>query len=152
MRDRCGKLDISEPISANALLCDFNTTAVTYQPFVFNPFILTTVTLPILLWSKDSLTEETLRFRTKGAVVNSLRLLDLATTTCPFLGADKRVIHCLGGIPTFATGLLRLIFNLIGRGYLYGDAVKCRVHQFSFILAASSQQSVKKPSARKPLC
>ena len=132
MRNRRGELDITEPVSTNALLRDFDTTAVTYHPFMFNPFILAAVTLPVLLGAKDGLTKETLRFRTKRTVVNSFCFLNLTAATRPFLRTDKGSICCLGGISTSTTGLLRLIFNLIRRGYLYGDAVKCCVHQFPF--------------------
>ena len=132
MRNRSGKLDITKPFPADALLCNFNATTVTDYTLVFNTLVLTTVTFPILLRSEDRLTEKPFGFRSKGTVINCFCLLDLAAVTCAFLRAYKGTICSVGRVPTSTTGLLRRVFNLLRRSYLYGDAVKCRVHQFSF--------------------
>ena len=140
MRNGRGELDIAEPVSADALLCNLNAAAVAYHPFMFNAFILTAVALPVFLGSEDRFAEKPFRFRTEGTVVNSFCFLNLAAAAGASLWAVKGSIRSVSGFPIFATGFLRRVLDLIRRGYFYGDAVKCRVHQSVLLFLALSPQ------------
>ena len=80
---------------------------------MLNAFILTAVTLPIFLGSKDGFTKKPFRFWSKGTGVNSLRLLDFTTATGAFFWADEDTIYSFSGISASATGVFCRVLYLL---------------------------------------
>ena len=66
---------MAHPFTTNLRTGDFNTTAVTNPALVANPLVLTTSTLVVLSWAKDSLIKQTLLFWLQCPVVDGFRLL-----------------------------------------------------------------------------
>src|SRR5699024_2236709 len=63
MRYRSRKSDMSHTLTADAGLRNFHSTPVTYNAFVADLLIFTTVALPVFARSEDPLTEQTVFFR-----------------------------------------------------------------------------------------
>src|SRR5207302_8580869 len=73
-----GQLDVAHALAPDLGAGDFYTAALADDAAEANPLVLATVALPILGWTEDLLAEEPVLLRTQGAVVDGLRLLDLA--------------------------------------------------------------------------
>ena len=74
MGNRSCQLDMSHTLSTNAGFGYFNATTIADNALIANLLILTTMTLPVLLGSKDLLTEQTVPLGLQGSVVDGLRL------------------------------------------------------------------------------
>ena len=61
--NRSCKLDMTHALTADAGFCNLNAAAVTDNTFISDFFIFTTVALPVLARSKDSLTEQAVFLR-----------------------------------------------------------------------------------------
>jgi len=81
MRNRHHQFDVAHTLPANLFLGYFNTTTVTDNTFVANPFVFTAVTFPVLYWPEDALAEQATHFRFVGPVIDRLRLCHLAVGT-----------------------------------------------------------------------
>ena len=68
---------MSHTLSTNVGLCYLNSTLITHDSLESDLLVLTTITLPVLLWPKYSLTEQTVLLRLKCSIVDSLRALYL---------------------------------------------------------------------------
>src|SRR4029077_3735440 len=78
VRDRRGQLDVAHPLPAHLGTGDFYATPLTDDALEANPLVLTAVALPVAGRTEDLLAEEPVLLRLEGAVVDGLRLLDLA--------------------------------------------------------------------------
>ena len=78
MGDRCGQLDVSHALATYRGLGDLNATALTDDSLETHALVLATRTLPVTAGSEDLLSEEAILLGLQGAVVDGLRLLDLA--------------------------------------------------------------------------
>ena len=78
MADRGGKLHVAHSLSANLAASDFDATALANDSLVLNLLVAAASALPVLYWTKDALTEETVPLWLKRAVIDGLRFLDLA--------------------------------------------------------------------------
>src|SRR4051794_16127878 len=68
------KFDMTHPFAANLLFCYFNTTPITYDPFITDPFIFSAGTFVILYRSENAFTEQTIPFGFICSVVYRFRL------------------------------------------------------------------------------
>ena len=78
MGNRSSQLDVTHTLSTDTGLCDLNATAVADNAFITDFLVFTTMTLPVLLRSKDALTEQAVALRLQCSIVDGFRLLDLA--------------------------------------------------------------------------
>src|SRR5262249_11979756 len=76
--DGSGQLDVAHALAADPAVRDLDAAAVADHALVLHAAVLAAGALPILLRAEDALAEEAVFFRTVGAVVDRLRLLDLA--------------------------------------------------------------------------
>ena len=72
------KLNVAHAFTTNLGLGDLNSTALTNDALVADTLVLTTLALPVTGRAEDTLTEKAVLFWLQGAVVNGLRLLNLA--------------------------------------------------------------------------
>src|SRR5581483_100000 len=79
------ELDMTHTFTADLGKGYFNAAPVANDVFVLNPFILSTITFPVLGWTEDPLTKKSISFRFKSTVVNSFRLLNLTMGPGPDL-------------------------------------------------------------------
>ena len=75
---RSGQLNVAHALTANLRLGHLNATALTDDALVADALVLTTSALPVTGGAEDALAEEAVLLRLQGAVVNGLRLFDLA--------------------------------------------------------------------------
>ena len=75
---RGGQLDVAHALTAHLGTGDLHAAAVADLALVADLFVLAAVALPVLGGAKDPLAEQTVPLRLEGAVVDGLRLLDLA--------------------------------------------------------------------------
>src|SRR5439155_9590188 len=75
---RGGELDVAHPLAAHLGTGDLHSTLVADDPLVADALVLPAVALPVLGGTKDALVEETVLLRLERAVVDRLRLGDLA--------------------------------------------------------------------------
>ena len=73
-----GKLDVAHALAADLGARDLHAAAVADLALVADLLILTAVALPVLRRPKNALAEQAVPFRLQRAVVDGLRLLDLA--------------------------------------------------------------------------
>ena len=73
---RSSKLDVSASLSSDLLLCDFYTTALTLGSLISLALELSAPAFPVSCCTEDTLAEESIPLRSKGAVVDCLRLLN----------------------------------------------------------------------------
>ena len=78
MRYGGGKLYVTHALAANLALCDFNAAAVADLALVADLLVLAAVALPVLGRSENALAEQAVALGLEGAVVDGLRLGDLA--------------------------------------------------------------------------
>src|ERR1035437_3056379 len=83
MHDRGDQLDVSHPLAAHLGPGDLDPAALTDDPLEPDPLVLPAVALPVLGRTEDLLAEEPVLFRLERAVVDRLRLLDLAVRPLP---------------------------------------------------------------------
>src|SRR5207247_3402798 len=76
--DRSGQLDVAHALAADAAVRDLDAAAIADHPLVLHAAVLAAGALPVLLGPEDTLAEQAVAFRPIGAVVDRLRLLDLA--------------------------------------------------------------------------
>ena len=76
--DRGGQLDVAHALAAHLALGDLNAAAVADLALVADLLVLAAVALPVLRRSEDAFAEQTVALGLEGAVVDGLRLLDLA--------------------------------------------------------------------------
>ena len=77
MRNRSSQLNVTHSFTTNLGFCYLNTAAFADFAFVTQAFVFTTVTLPVLGWTKDSFTEQTITFWFQGSVVDGFRFFNL---------------------------------------------------------------------------
>ena len=78
VHDRGGQLDVAHPLAADAAVRDLHAAAVADHALVLHAAVLAAGAFPVLLRAEDPLAEQAVLFRAVGAVVDRLRLLDLA--------------------------------------------------------------------------
>ena len=78
MRDRARKLDVAHALAADLGSCDLNATLVADDPLIADALVLSAVALPVARWPEDALVEEAVLLWLQRAVVDRLRLGDLA--------------------------------------------------------------------------
>ncbi len=78
MCDWRNELNVTHALTANDAAGDFHTAFVADNALVADAFVLTAVTFVILFRTEDLFIEKTVLLRTLGAVVDGLRLRDLA--------------------------------------------------------------------------
>ena len=78
VRDRRGQLDVAHPLTADLGPGHLDAAALTDDALEPDPLVLAAVALPVPLRTEDLLAEESVLLRLQGAVVDGLRLLDLA--------------------------------------------------------------------------
>ncbi len=84
---------MTHPFPAYLEVSDFHSTSVTDNALVANGLEFTAVTFPFFCGTEDSLTEQTVFFRTKGSVVDGLGFLDLAIRPRPDLLRGGQLDH-----------------------------------------------------------
>ena len=83
MRNRSSQLNVTHSFTTNLGFCYLNTAAFADFAFVTQAFVFTTVTLPVLGWTKDSFTEQTITFWFQGSVVDGFRFFNLTIRPFP---------------------------------------------------------------------
>ena len=78
VRDRRGQLDVAHPFTTHLGAGHLDATALTDDALEADALVLTAVALPVPGGAEDLLAEQALLLRLEGAVVDGLRLLDLA--------------------------------------------------------------------------
>ena len=78
VHDRRGQLDVAHPLAADAAVRDLDAAAVADHALVFHAAVLAAGAFPVLFRAEDPLAEQAVLFRTVGAVVDRLGLLDFA--------------------------------------------------------------------------
>ena len=78
MGNGCGQLYVAHPLAADPRACNFHTAAVTDNATVTDALVLPAEALPVLGGTEYSLAEESVLLRAEGAVVDGLRLGNLA--------------------------------------------------------------------------
>jgi hypothetical protein len=76
--DRGGQLDVAHALAADLRAGDLDATALADDALEADTLVLAAVALPVLLRTEDLLAEEPVLLGLEGAVVDGLRLLDLA--------------------------------------------------------------------------
>ena len=83
--DRAGQLDVAHPLAAHLGAGDLDAALVADDALVADALVLAAVALPVLGGTEDALVEEAVLLRLEGAVVDRLRLGDLALRPVPDL-------------------------------------------------------------------
>ncbi len=78
VHDRRGQLDVAHPLATHLRARDFDATALADDALEADALVLAAVALPVLRRTEDLLAEEPVLLRLERAVVDGLRLLDLA--------------------------------------------------------------------------
>src|SRR5260370_27821670 len=78
MCHRHRELDVAHPLAAHLGECHLHAAAVADHPAVADALVLAAVALPVLHGAENALAEQPVALRLEGAVVDSLRLRDLA--------------------------------------------------------------------------
>src|SRR3977135_3652604 len=78
MHDGCGQLDVAHALATDLGARDFHTAALADDALEPDALVLAAVALPVLGGPEDLLAEEPVLLRLERAVVDGLRLLDLA--------------------------------------------------------------------------
>jgi hypothetical protein len=69
---------VTHALAADLGACDLNPAALAHDSLVTNALVLAAVALPVLGRTEDLLAEQAVALRLQGAVVDGLRLRDLA--------------------------------------------------------------------------
>src|SRR6202034_1858385 len=83
VRDRRGQLDVAHPLAPHLGPSDLDAAALADDALEPDALVLAAVTLPVPGRTEDLLAEEPVLLRLQGAVVDGLRLLDLAMRPKP---------------------------------------------------------------------
>ena len=83
VRDRRGQVDVPHALAAHAAVRDHHAALVADDALVLDALVLAAAALPVLLGTEDALAEQAVPLRAVGAVVDRLRLLDLAVGPGP---------------------------------------------------------------------
>ena len=78
VRDGRGEVDVTHALAAHLLPRHLDAAALADDPLVANALVLAAVALPVLRRTEDALAEEPVALGLQGAVVDGLRLRDLA--------------------------------------------------------------------------
>ena len=78
VRDRRGQVDVAHPLAAHLLARDLDAAALADDALVADALVLAAVALPVLRRTENALAEETVTLGLERAVVDRLRLRDLA--------------------------------------------------------------------------
>ena len=78
VRDRRGEVDVPHALAAHLLARHLDAAALADDPLVANALVLAAVALPVLRRTEDALAEQAVALGLQGAVVDGLRLGDLA--------------------------------------------------------------------------
>src|SRR5207253_3594001 len=78
VRDGRGQVDVAHALAAHLLPRHLDAAALADDALVPNPLVLAAVALPVLRRTEDALAEQTVTLRLERAVVDRLRLRDLA--------------------------------------------------------------------------
>jgi hypothetical protein len=84
---------VAHPLAAHLLARHLDAAALADDPLVADALVLAAVALPVLGRTEDALAEETVALRLQGAVVDGLRLGDLAGGPVPDLLAEASPIR-----------------------------------------------------------
>src|SRR5580700_10968770 len=85
MSNRSRQQNMAQTFTANLGLNNFHTALFTNHATMLNALIFTAQALIVLNWAKNFGTKQTIAFRLKGPVVNSLRLLHFTIRPIPDL-------------------------------------------------------------------
>src|SRR4029079_2664582 len=88
--DRSGKVDVTHALAAHLLARHLDAAALADDPLVADALVLAAVALPVLGRTEDALAEQAVALRLQGAVVDGLRLGDLARGPVPDLLAGSK--------------------------------------------------------------
>ena len=103
VRYRSCQLDMTHTLTAYLGLGNFNTAALTDLALIANLLVASAVALPVLLRSKDALTEQTVALRLQCSIVDGFRLLDLAVRPlADELRRSKADFNCIKRIVSHA--------------------------------------------------
>src|SRR5262249_5997657 len=83
VRDRGGQLDVTHPLTAHLGASHLDAAALTNDALEAHPLVLAAVALPVASRSEDLLAEQAVLLGLQRAVVDRLRLLDLAVRPLP---------------------------------------------------------------------
>ena len=122
MRNRNHKINVSNAITSYFLFCNFYTTTVTYDAFVSNTLVFTTVTFVIFDGSENAFTKQTAHFWLVASIVDGFWFYHLTKTTTKYnFRGCKRDSHLAKVAPNFLCFLLNLhgcsYCGLIQKGY-----------------------------------
>ena len=78
VRDRGGELDVAHALAAHRGLRDLDAAALAHDALEAHPLVLAARALPVARGPEDLLAEQAVLLRLERAVVDGLRLLDLA--------------------------------------------------------------------------
>ncbi len=73
-----GEFNVAHPLAPDFGLSHLNAASVADNPAIANTFVFATVTFPVALRTENPLTEQPVALRFEGAVVDGLRLQNLA--------------------------------------------------------------------------
>src|SRR4029079_2206289 len=88
--DRSGEVDVTHALAAHLLARHLDAAALADDPLVADALVLAAVALPVLGRTEDALAEQAVALRLQGAVVDCLRLGDLARGPVPDLLAGSK--------------------------------------------------------------
>ncbi len=90
MGNRRGQLDVAHPLAADLGPRDLHAAALADFALIADALVFSAVALPVLGGAEDALAEQAVAFRLERAVVDGLRLFDLAVRPLPdFFGRSK---------------------------------------------------------------
>src|SRR5262249_776454 len=105
---RRGQLDVAHAFAADAAVRHLDAAAVADHAFVFHAAVLAAGAFPVLLRPKNTLTKQPVFFRPVGAIVDGLRLLDLAEgPTADVMRAGQADAHSPVVVDAVVTGFTR---------------------------------------------
>ena len=98
VRDRGGQLNVTHALPADLGAGDLHAAAVADLALIANLLILAAVALPVLRGPENALTVQTVLLGLQGAVVDGLRLFDLAVGPLPdLLRGSHADFNCIKG-------------------------------------------------------
>ena len=113
MRHRRSQLNMPHTLTAHLGTGDLYAAFITNFALVTYLFIFAAVAFPVLLWPKDTLTEQAVLFRLERAVVDGFRLLDLPVGPFPDqFGRGEADLDCIERVITHPIHLSSLTQNL----------------------------------------
>ena len=96
MRDGRGEMDVSHALAPHLCARDFHAAAVADDAAMSYLLVLAAVALPVLCGTEDALAEQPVLFGTQRAVVDGLRLDDLAVRPkANLLRRSERDSYCV---------------------------------------------------------